>query len=123
MMRAQICYSAPVTILTAKKGWDADTSETQQKSQEKNMANAYTSPEAANVEKRRWGQKLTVAGAVIAGFGILGIVLATVLKITWVLGFVGGPLGGLAWLAVLVGGGLFVYGFLQIKSAHENRPL
>jgi hypothetical protein len=85
------------------------------------MANAYTSPEAANAEKRRFGQKLTVAGAVIAGFGLLGIVLATVLKITWVLGFVGGPLGGLAWLAVLVGGGLFVYGFLQIKAAHENR--
>ena len=90
---------------------------------EKTMANAYTSPEAAIVEKRRWGQKLTLAGAVIAGFGILGIVLATVLKITWVLGFLGGPLGGVAWLAVLVGGGLFVYGFLQIKSAHENRPL
>jgi hypothetical protein len=67
---------------------------------EKEMANAYTS-----------------------GFGILGIVLATVLKITWVLGFLGGPLGGLAWLAVLVGGGLFVYGFIQIKSAHENRSL
>jgi hypothetical protein len=80
------------------------------------MANAYTSPEAANAEKRRFGQKLTLAGA-------LGIVLATVLKITWVLGFLGGPLGGLAWLAVVVGGGLFVYGFLQIKSAHENRSL
>jgi hypothetical protein len=87
------------------------------------MANAYTSPEAANVEKRRLGQKLTLAGAVIAGFGILGIVLATVLKITWILGFIGGPIGGLAWLAVLVGGGLFVYGFLQIKTARENRPL
>lgn len=87
------------------------------------MANAYTSPDAANVEKRRLGQKLTLAGAVIAGFGILGIVLATVLKITWILGFLGGPLGGLAWLAVLVGGGLFVYGFLQIKSAHANRSL
>jgi hypothetical protein len=87
------------------------------------MANAYTSPEAANAEKRRFGQKLTVAGAVLAGFGILGIVLATVLKITWVLGFLGGPLGGLAWLAVLVGGGLFVYGFIQIKSAHESRSL
>jgi len=87
------------------------------------MANAYTSPDAANVEKRRMGQKLTLAGAVIAGFGILGIVLATVLKITWILGFLGGPLSGLAWLAVLVGGGLFVYGFLQIKSAHVNRSL
>ena len=85
------------------------------------MANAYTSPETANVAKRRMGQKLTLAGAVIAGFGILGIVLATVLKITWILGFIGGPLGGLAWLAVLAGGGLFVYGFLQIKSAHDNR--
>ncbi len=45
----------------------------------------------------------------------------TVLKITWVLGFLGGPIGGLAWLAVLVGGGLFVYGFLQIKEARESR--
>jgi hypothetical protein len=87
------------------------------------MANAYTSPEAANVEKRRWGQKLTLAGAVIAGFGVLGILLAVVLKITWILGFLGGAIGGLSWLAVLVGGGLFVYGFLQIKSAHENRSL
>jgi hypothetical protein len=87
------------------------------------MANAYTSPEAANVEKRRWGQKLTLAGAVIAGFGVLGILLAVVLKITWILGFLGGAIGGIAWLAVLVGGGLFVYGFLQIKSAHENRSL
>lgn len=85
------------------------------------MASAYTSPDAANAEKRRLGRKLTLAGAVLAGLGVLGIVLATVLKITWILGFLGGPLGGIAWLAVLVGAGLFVYGFLQIRSAHENR--
>jgi hypothetical protein len=84
------------------------------------MANAYTSPEAANVEKRRWGQKLTLAGAVLAGAGVLGIILAVVLKITWILGFLGGAIGGLSWLAVIVGVGLFLYGFLQIKSAREN---
>ena len=85
------------------------------------MANAYTSPEAANVEKRRWGQKLTLAGAVLAGAGVLGIILAVVLKITWILGFLGGAIGGLSWLAVIAGVGLFLYGFLQIKSARENR--
>jgi hypothetical protein len=69
------------------------------------------------------GRKLTTAGVVLAGFGILGIVLAMVLKITWLLGFLGGPIVGLSWLALLVGAGLFVYGFLQIKSAHENRSL
>ena len=87
------------------------------------MANAYTPPETINAEKRRWGQKLTLAGVVLAGFGALGIVLATVLKITWILGFLGGAVGGLSWLAVLVGAGLFVYGYLQIKSAHANRSL
>lgn len=87
------------------------------------MANAYTSPEAARVEKRRWGQKLTLAGAVLAGAGVLGIILAVVLKITWILGFLGGAIGGLSWLAVLVGAGLFVYGSLQIKAAHETRSL
>jgi hypothetical protein len=84
------------------------------------MANAYTSPEATNAQKRRWGQKLTLAGVVLAGFGVLGIVLATVLKITWILGFLGGAIGGLSWLAVLGGAGLFVYGFLQIKEAREG---
>ena len=55
------------------------------------MANTYTSPEAANAEKRRIGQKLTLAGAVIAGFGILGIVLAAVDAIVAVVGFMPCP--------------------------------
>ena len=84
------------------------------------MASYYTPPEAANAQKRRWGQKLTAAGAVLVGAGILGIVLATGLKITWILGFLGGAVGGLAWLAVLLGAGLFVYGFLQIKEARQS---
>ena len=86
------------------------------------MANAYTPPETINAEKRRFGQKATVAGAVLAGFGALGILLATILKVVW-LGILGGPIGALSWLALIVGAALFVYGFLQIKSAHENRPL
>jgi len=85
------------------------------------MASYYTPQEASNAQKRRWGAKLTTAGAVLVGAGILGIVLATVLKITWILGFLGGAVGGLSWLAVLVGAGLFVYGFLQIKEARETR--
>ena len=84
------------------------------------MANAYTSPEAVSVEKRRMGQKLTLIGAVLAGGGIVGIVLATVLKITWILSFLGGAIGGLSWLALIVGAGLFYYGFTLIKSARGN---
>jgi hypothetical protein len=87
------------------------------------MANAYTPPEAILARKRSDGQKLTTAGVVLAGFGILGIVLATILKITWILSFLGGAVAGLSWLAVFGGGGLFVWGFLQIKAAHEERPL
>ena len=84
------------------------------------MANAYTPPEAAIAQKRADGKKLTLAGAVIAGFGVLGIVVSAVLNVAF-LGILGGPIGGLSWLAVLVGGGLFAYGFLQIKQAHETR--
>ena len=84
------------------------------------MANAYTSPEAVSVEKRRMGQKLTLIGAVLAGGGIVGIVLATVLKITWILGFLGGAIGGLSWLTLIVGAGLFYYGFTLINSARGN---
>jgi hypothetical protein len=87
------------------------------------MANAYTPPETINAEQRRWGQKLVLAGVVLAGAGVIGIVLAIVLKITWILGFLGGAVGGLSWLALLIGAGLFVYGFLQIKAAHGNRSL
>lgn len=86
------------------------------------MASYYTPPEGVSARKRAMGKKLTAAGVTLVGFGILGIILATVLKITWILGFIGGPIGGLAWLAVLVGAGLFVYGFLQIREARDGRP-
>jgi len=85
------------------------------------MASYYTPPEGLAARKRETGKKLTTAGATLVGLGVLGIILATALKITWILGFIGGPIGGLAWLAVLVGIGLFVYGFLQIKEARETR--
>ena len=84
------------------------------------MANAYTPPEAIVAQKRADGKKLTLAGAVTAGFGVLGIVVGAVLNAVF-LGILGGPIAGLGWLAVLVGGGLFAYGFFQIKSAHETR--
>ncbi|HVY90703.1 MAG TPA: hypothetical protein VG942_17690 [Hyphomonadaceae bacterium] len=87
------------------------------------MASYYTPQEGIAARKRAAGKKLTTAGATLVGLGILGIILATALKITWILGFIGGPIGGLAWLAVLVGVGLFVYGFLQLKEARESRTL
>ena len=83
------------------------------------MANAYTSPEAANVEKRRNGEKLTTAGVIAAGAGIVGIVLSMILKVIW-LGILGGPIAGLSWLALIAGVVLFVVGFNQIKAARGS---
>jgi hypothetical protein len=81
------------------------------------MANAYTPPEAEAGRKRADGQKLTLAGVVLAGAGIAGIVISTLLKVVW-LGILGGPIAGLSWLALIVGVGLFVWGFQMIKAAH-----
>lgn len=81
------------------------------------MANAYTSPAAADVSKRRDGRKLTLAGVVVAGAGLVGIILSTVLKVIW-LGILGGPIVALSWPALIIGVGLFVWGFNLIKSTH-----
>ena len=86
------------------------------------MANAYVPPESISAEKRRLGQKATVAGAVLAGLGVIGIGLSTILKVVW-LGILGGPIGALSWLALIIGVAVFVYGFLQIKAARESRSL
>jgi hypothetical protein len=86
------------------------------------MASAYVPPETISTEKRRLGQKATVAGAVLAGLGVIGIGLSTILKVVW-LGILGGPIGALSWLALIIGAGLFIYGFLQIKAARESRSL
>jgi vacuolar-type H+-ATPase subunit I/STV1 len=83
------------------------------------MANAYTSPEAANVEKRRTGEKLTTFGVILGAAGLIGIVVSTVLKAVW-LGILGGPIAGLSWLALIVGVVLFIVGFNQIKAARGN---
>jgi len=84
------------------------------------MASYYTPPEAILAQKRADGKKFATFGAITAGLGVAGIIVGAVLQILF-LGIVGGPLASLGWLAVVVGGGLFAYGFLQIKSAHETR--
>ena len=84
------------------------------------MANAYTPPEGAAAQKRAEAKKLTTAGVIVGGLGFAGIVVSAVLNLLF-LGIIGGPIASLGWLAVLVGGGLFAYGFFQIKSVHETR--
>jgi hypothetical protein len=80
----------------------------------------YTPPEAVNARKEAQGRQMTVIGAVLMGLGVIGIVLSTVLKAVW-LGILGGPIGGLSWLALLVGGGVFWWGFSSIRDARANR--
>ncbi len=80
----------------------------------------YTPPEAINARKEAQGRQMTLLGAVLVILGGVGIILSTILKVVW-LGILGGPLGGLAWLALLVGGGVFWWGFTTIRDARANR--
>ncbi len=80
----------------------------------------YTPPEATNARKEAQGRQMTLLGAVLVILGGVGIILSTILKVVW-LGILGGPLGGLAWLALLVGGGVFWWGFTTIRDARANR--
>ena len=84
------------------------------------MASYYTPPEAEIAQTRAQAKKLTTLGATIGGLGVLGIGISVILNVLF-LGILGGPLGSLSWLAAIVGGGIFVYGYLQMKSAHETR--
>jgi hypothetical protein len=80
----------------------------------------YTPPEAINARKEAQGRQMTLLGAVLVILGGIGIILSTVLKAVW-LGILGGPLGALAWLALLVGGGVFWWGFTTIRDARATR--
>lgn len=80
----------------------------------------YTPPEAINARKEAQGRQMTLLGAVLVILGGVGIILSTILKVVW-LGILGGPLGGLAWLALLVGGGVFWWGFSTIRDARASR--
>ena len=80
----------------------------------------YTPPEATNARKEAQGRQLTLAGVVLVGLGGIGIILSTVLKAVW-LGILGGPIGGLSWLALLAGGGVFWWGFTTIRDARATR--
>lgn len=80
----------------------------------------YTPPEAINARKEAQGRQMTLLGAVLVLLGGVGIILSTILKVVW-LGILGGPLGGLAWLALLVGGGVFWWGFTTIRDARASR--
>jgi hypothetical protein len=79
------------------------------------MPSLYTSPQMMAGRRRMLGRKLTPIGAVIAGAGVVGIILASVLKAVW-LGVLGGPVGALSWLALFVGAGVFAYGYHLIQS-------
>ena len=80
----------------------------------------YTPPEAINARKEAQGRQMTLLGAVLVILGGVGIILSTILKVVW-LGILGGPLGGLAWLALLVGAGVFWWGFTTIRDARASR--
>ena len=80
----------------------------------------YTPPEATNARKEAQGRQMTLIGAVLVGFGGIGIMLSTVLKAVW-LGILGGPVGALSWLALLIGAGVFGWGFTMIRDARANR--
>ena len=80
----------------------------------------YTPPEAINARKEAQGRQMTLLGALLVILGGVGIILSTILKVVW-LGILGGPLGGLAWLALLVGGGVFWWGFTTIRDARATR--
>ena len=80
----------------------------------------YTPPEAINARKEAQGRQMTLLGAVLVILSGIGIILSTVLKAVW-LGILGGPLGALAWLALLVGGGVFWWGFTTIRDARATR--
>ena len=80
----------------------------------------YTPPETTNARKEAQGRQMTLLGAVLVILGGIGIILSTILKVVW-LGILGGPLGGLAWLALLVGGGVFWWGFSTIRDARASR--
>jgi len=119
----QICYCFFVTTPARHQGWGVDTSRNaiKNQSQEKNMARyGYTPPEAINARKEAQGRQMTLLGAVLVILGGVGIILSTILKVVW-LGILGGPLGGLAWLALLVGGGVFWWGFTTIRDARASR--
>jgi hypothetical protein len=80
----------------------------------------YTPPEATHARKEAQGRQMTLIGAVLVGFGCIGIMLSTVLKAVW-LGILGGPVGALSSLALLIGAGVFGWGFTMIRDARANR--
>ncbi len=84
------------------------------------MTARYVPGDLKAVQKDRIGRKLVVFGVIAFGAGVIGAVLATVLKVVW-LGILGGPIGSLSWLAVAGGGACAVAGFLMVKSARETR--
>lgn len=85
------------------------------------MANAYTPPEGIAARERALGKKLTLIGAVLGGAGgagVAGILVSMILNALF-LGILGGPISSLAWLALVVGAGLFFWGFNKIRDARR----
>lgn len=83
------------------------------------MTGAYVPPEEAAVRLRREGRKLTLVGVVLAGAGVVGIVLSVILKVVW-LGLLGEPISALSWIALIAGGICFWLGFSRIRSTRTG---
>lgn len=82
------------------------------------MVSAYTPPESIAARKRAAGRKLTLIGAVLCGAGLAGVVLSFVLDALF-LGVIGRPVASLAWLALIGGLGVFVWGTAMIRDARS----
>jgi hypothetical protein len=83
------------------------------------MRQEYVPPEQAAAQTRSWGYRLMPIGAVVFGLGVVGILVAVVLKAVW-LGVLGGPIASLSWLALIAGGACFLYGFSKAKAAKAS---
>ncbi|MBI1340840.1 hypothetical protein GC169_11635 [bacterium] len=84
------------------------------------MSTHFAPGELQTIQKERDGRKLVVFGVLAFGAGVIGVVLAILLKVVW-LGVLGGPIGGLSWIALIVGAACAIWGFLMVRDARESR--
>lgn len=83
------------------------------------MTAHYEPEEMTGVHHRRRAKMLIPLGVVLVGAGLVGGVLATVLKVAW-LGLLGGPVGVLSWIAMLVGGACLLIGGLSLANTRRR---
>jgi hypothetical protein len=83
----------------------------------------YTPRETTNAREQAFGRKLTLIGAVLTGIGGIGILATAIINaISFnLLGILTGPISGLAWLSLVAGVAVFVWGFTKIRDARAAR--